>query len=255
MSANRFADWGVRRALSNEIRVTRVTRVTSDANTSNSATSVVSPPVTSDTFDRVTAVTTSEGVTLVTQPATGGLRGIDNHISGVTRVTDVTPQTEEACDQSCRPPERASDDGPTSYAVGTAVDPAELEERAAIVQYEGDIPREWAEGFARLDPDQVPGDVPPRRWALFVDDVGRFLDGPFCRTAAHLGWGPYELFGADADRPFARIDQMGLLWLLKGNKLIALAADTAVIDVSGQRLTYRRKPHQPGCVLAWELAR
>jgi len=148
----------------------------------------------------------------------------------------------------------------SSFFMGDTVDSvdsveAEDEERAAIIEYDGGVPREWAEGYAGLDPDQVPSDVPPRRWALFIDDVGRFLDGPFCQTAAHLGWGPYDLFGADAVRPFARIDQMGLLWLIKGNELIALAADTAVIDVSGQRLTYRRRAHQPGCVLAWELAR
>jgi hypothetical protein len=57
------------------------------------------------------------------------------------------------------------------------------EERAAIIQHDGAIPRAWAEGFARLDPDRPPGDVPPKRWQLFVDDVGRFLDGPFCAVA------------------------------------------------------------------------
>ena len=54
-------------------------------------------------------------------------------------------------------------------------------------------PRAWAEGFARLDPDRPPGDVPPKRWQRFVDDVGRFLDSPFCAVAAAIGWGPYDL--------------------------------------------------------------
>jgi hypothetical protein len=61
------------------------------------------------------------------------------------------------------------------------------EERAAIVEYDGDIPRAWAEGFARLDPRRPPADVPPRRWLRFVDDVGLFLDGPFCVVALSLG--------------------------------------------------------------------
>ena len=30
------------------------------------------------------------------------------------------------------------------------------EERAAIVEHDGNIPRAWAEGFARLDPDRPP---------------------------------------------------------------------------------------------------
>jgi hypothetical protein len=63
------------------------------------------------------------------------------------------------------------------------------EERAAIVEYSGGkIPREWAEGFARLNPDQPPAGVPPRRWLQFVDDTGGFLDSPFCAVAAALGW-------------------------------------------------------------------
>ena len=70
------------------------------------------------------------------------------------------------------------------------------EERAAIVEHNGCIPRAWAEGFARLDSNRPPGDVPPRRWQRFVDDVGLFLDSPFCAVAAALGWG-----GGDPARP------------------------------------------------------
>jgi hypothetical protein len=57
-------------------------------------------------------------------------------------------------------------------------------ERAAIVEHDGGIPREWAEGFARLDPARPPSDVPLRRWQRFVDDVGLFLDSPFYAVAA-----------------------------------------------------------------------
>ena len=34
------------------------------------------------------------------------------------------------------------------------------EERAAIVEYDAGAPRAWAEGFARLDPNKPPADVP-----------------------------------------------------------------------------------------------
>ncbi len=129
------------------------------------------------------------------------------------------------------------------------------EERAALIEHNGAIPRAWAEGFTRLNPDRPPGDVLPRRWQRFVDDVGLFLDSPFCAVAAALGWGPLDLFGCDRDRPFARIDQAGLLWLLNSDKLIALSEHTATIETrSGARHTYRRKPEEPGRVLAWELA-
>jgi hypothetical protein len=129
-------------------------------------------------------------------------------------------------------------------------------ERAAIVEYDSNVPREWAEGSARLDPDRPPSDVPVKRWQRFVDDVGLFLDSPFCAVAAALGWGPHDLFGCDRDRPYARIDQAGLLWLLNGNRLVALSENTATIESrTGTRQTYRRRPSQLGQVLAWELAR
>jgi hypothetical protein len=129
------------------------------------------------------------------------------------------------------------------------------DERAAIIEHDVGIPRTWAEGFARLHPDRPPGDLPLRRWQRFVDDVGIFLDR-WAAYAAALGWGPCDLFGCDRDRPFARIDQAGLLWLVNGDKLVALTENTATIERrTGARQTYRRKPSTPGRVLAWELAR
>ena len=128
------------------------------------------------------------------------------------------------------------------------------EERTAIVEHDGGIPRAWAEGFARLDRARPPADVPPSRWQQFVDDVGRFLDGPFCAVAATLGWRPYDLFGCDRDRPFARINEAGLLWLLDGHGLVALSENTATIETrTGARQTYRRTASEPDGALAWEL--
>jgi hypothetical protein len=156
----------------------------------------------------------------------------------------------------------AREPSPHTPAAGSSLDGEPLtsawgeteEERAAIVEYDGNIPRAWAEGFARLDRTSPPADLPIIRWRRFVDDVGLFLDSPFCAVAATLGWGPYDLFGCDRDRPFARVDKAGLLWLLDGNRLVMLAADAATIEFStGARQTWRRKPASPGRVLAWEL--
>jgi hypothetical protein len=47
---------------------------------------------------------------------------------------------------------------------------------------------------------------------------------------------------ADRDRPFARIDQAGLLWVLNGAKFVALTENTATIETrTGARQTYRRR--------------
>jgi hypothetical protein len=130
------------------------------------------------------------------------------------------------------------------------------EERAAIVEYDGNAPRAWAEGFARLHPDHPPSDVPAKRWLTFIDDIGRFVDSPFCAVAASFGWGPFDLFGCDRYRPFARTDHAGVLWLLNGDRLVEIDRHRAVIERrAGARQTFRRRPVPMGeVVLAWELS-
>ncbi|MGE3944865.1 MAG: hypothetical protein AB7H90_23765 [Alphaproteobacteria bacterium] len=77
----------------------------------------------------------------------------------------------------------------------------------------------------------------------FANDIGRFLDGGFAEQTTSLGWGPFDLFGCDRNRLLVRRDKAGLLWLLNGDRLVALTADAAVIETrSGARRTYRRKP-------------
>ena len=128
------------------------------------------------------------------------------------------------------------------------------EERAAIVEHDGGAPRAWAEALARLDPNKPPRDVPPRRWLRFIDDCGHFLDGGWVARAAVLGWGPLDLFGCDRERPFGRLDHMGLLWLLNGGAVVELQRDQAIIETTGgARQCYRRRPVEVGrVVLAWE---
>jgi hypothetical protein len=130
------------------------------------------------------------------------------------------------------------------------------EERAAIAQFDGGAPRDWAEGYARLSEMAPPGDVPLHRWQRFVDDVGRFLDDGWARRAVALGWAALAVFGADRAKPFARIDHAGLLWLVNGGRFVALTKDSASIEPQGggavQRF-FRRAAEQGAVVLAWEL--
>jgi hypothetical protein len=126
------------------------------------------------------------------------------------------------------------------------------EERGTIVEYDGGAPREWAEGFTLLDRARPPDEVPQRRWLQFIDDSGMFLDGGWAAKAAALGWCAADLFGCDKDKPFVRVDRLGLLWLLNGRRIVALTTDSATIMTSnGGRLTYRRVPNDPGRVVAW----
>jgi hypothetical protein len=118
-------------------------------------------------------------------------------------------------------------------------------------------PREWAEALARLDPAKIPRDLPEQHWLTFITDCHRFIEAGWATRAAALGWRPLDLFGCDRLRPYARIDRAGLLWLLHGRKLVALARSTAVIETStGARQTYNRSSAQvTSAVLAWELDR
>jgi len=80
------------------------------------------------------------------------------------------------------------------------------------------------------------------------------LNDGWAARAGALGWGPLDLFGCNRDKPFARISQAGLLWLLEGRKLLALTRDTATITThSGGSLTFYRRQLEAGGVLAWEL--
>jgi hypothetical protein len=129
------------------------------------------------------------------------------------------------------------------------------DERAATIEHDGGAPKAWAEALVRLNPSSPPADVPLRRWLAFVDDCARFVDGGWAERAAACGWGPLDLFGCDRERPFVRIDRMGLLWLLSGGAVIELHRDHAIIATTGgARQTFRRRPVDIGCVVfAWEL--
>jgi hypothetical protein len=129
-------------------------------------------------------------------------------------------------------------------------------ENAPIVEHDGGAPRAWCEGFARLDRLHSPADVPPRRWQTFLDDCAKFLNSGWAQKAMALDWGPLDLFGCDRTRPLARVDKAGLVWLLNGDRLVALTENSATIETrTGNLQTYRRKPIEPGRVLAWEIAR
>jgi hypothetical protein len=130
----------------------------------------------------------------------------------------------------------------------------DADERTAIVRPDGRAARAWAVALVRLDPAAPPADVPPQRWIRFIADCARFLGDGWAERAAALGWGPLDLFGCDRERPFARIDHQGLLWLLDGAAIIELHRDRATIEKpTGARQTYRRRPVEVGRVMpAWE---
>ena len=84
-----------------------------------------------------------------------------------------------------------------------------------------------------------PAGVPRSRWEQAVYDAELFL-AEWGSAAERLGWTADDLFGLHPTVPLSRVDCMGLVWLLKGERVAELTADTARFE---QGLAfYRRAP-------------
>ena len=110
-------------------------------------------------------------------------------------------------------------------------------EREAIAIELGGVPELYAPAFARLQA-HAPPEMPLERWHHFINDAGIFLD-QWGHEAERLGWRSADLFGLVRTAPMARYDCMGLLWLLKGERVVALTATEA--KLSGGLTVYRKR--------------
>jgi hypothetical protein len=115
----------------------------------------------------------------------------------------------------------------------------------------------WREAMAALDPQKPVRDVPGRRWENLLRDCGWFLadDPGWAALALELGWTPVQLLGANRRKPFARIDQCGLLWLINAARIEDLGEGHCVlVSATGARSTYRvREVDLDEVCLPWEI--
>lgn len=130
----------------------------------------------------------------------------------------------------------------------------DFDERAALIEEGAKVPRAWAEGFARLDPDRPPRDVNAKRWCEIIDGIGAFLDR-WATQAVAMGWDAADIFGADATRPGVTWLNAGPLWSGDGSQVVEVHPDRIVFEMQGgARLTHYRRPHMRSRALPWELA-
>lgn len=128
----------------------------------------------------------------------------------------------------------------------------DFEERAAIIEHGTGVPREWAEGFARLDLTNRPTGFTDKRWRQLIDDGGRFLDR-WGAEAERLGWKAEDVFGVHPVVPSARYDLMGLVPLIGGGNVVAVTENRATIRrQTGAELTYLRLAMEEA-VAIWEV--
>jgi hypothetical protein len=127
-------------------------------------------------------------------------------------------------------------------------------ERAAVIEHDGGLPRDIADGLAFLDCMPPPVGYSDTEWSDMVAAMAVFAD-QYGAQAIQLGWTAEELFGLNPYAPAARYDGRGLASLLgKGDRIVMLTADAAVIErPSGSRTTFRRRPDGAPSVLVWKL--
>jgi len=133
-----------------------------------------------------------------------------------------------------------------------------FEERAAIIEHEAGIPRQWAEAFARVCCMQRPESIPPAHWQRIVDATGRMLDSPqHIQDMVRYGWSVADIFGVHPAAPINRQDAKGLLLLLREHEAIAIV-DANTIGLRNTRtgnLLFYRHPLNPTRerIMLWEL--
>ncbi len=133
---------------------------------------------------------------------------------------------------------------------------ASVSERAPTELETPRIPSSWVEGIARLDYRRPPIEVPLHSWRQFVDDCNKFLSSSAncAERAAKLGWDALALFGCRRIRPLDHLGSAGLLWTVKGDRVIKLDRDWAVIDREAggaQRVHHRRRMDAANVTLPW----
>jgi hypothetical protein len=127
---------------------------------------------------------------------------------------------------------------PESQPRATSDNATEIDEaeREAIAIELGGVPEVYASAFAGLQAHAHP-EVPLERRHQFINDAGIFLD-QWGHEAERLGWTAEALFGLHPAAPLARYDRMGLIWILKGEHVVALIATEA--RLSGGLTFYRK---------------
>ena len=120
-------------------------------------------------------------------------------------------------------------------------------ERAAIIEYDGGVPREWAEGLARLLSSPPPSGVIPSLWHDRLNRAARFCD-IWAAKASACGWSAEDLFGMNPLAPLSRYDSMGAAFFGADSEVIDVTADAVIFEVANgvrQRVGKRPNPQPP----------
>lgn len=121
---------------------------------------------------------------------------------------------------------------------------ADADERAAIMETDGGLPRDWADALTHILARRPQG-CSKTEWPIFCDAVLRFADR-YGATLADLGWTFDDVFRAPAH--WGRTDQRGAAWFARGGRVIRADAASITLEREGVRSTLPRRAAELTCM-------
>src|SRR4051794_39554219 len=140
----------------------------------------------------------------------------------VATVTRAEPKSDHRPHTTTGANGQATGSAVSSFASATLATPAtgsDGDDQAAMA-VTGGVPAAYATAFAAMQMG-CPSGVPEPRWRQAVNDAALFLK-QWGEMAERLGWTADNLFGLHPTVPLSRVDAMGLVWLLKGQRVTTL---------------------------------
>ena len=133
-------------------------------------------------------------------------------------------------------------------------EPTDWEERAAIAEYEGELPRILAEALARLEICPAPPGTQPRRWQRAQAAFVELLATGAAVQALAAGWTLQELCGICRMSPHDAPSKAGLIFSMwPGDRVEGIDAWGCNIAAGQRWHNWRRVPASALVVMPWEL--
>ena len=108
----------------------------------------------------------------------------------------------------------------------------QLEERVAIIEYDGQIPYDWALPIAKIQLRAKPESISEEKWQIIISNLETFP--LYLEDIILHQWTISDIFGCHPIAPEKRFDVMGLLMLLnEGDRIAEISRD--VIRIQGDR--------------------
>lgn len=114
-----------------------------------------------------------------------------------------------------------------------------IEERAAIAEHDGGLPKDWAEALTAIEARGKPANMLAAQWRSALDRIWARADEHGAAMHA-AGWTFEEAFGLGEN--WFRLDQRGAAWLGDAAHIVAVTPAAIVFEHAGGRRLTHKKP-------------